>query len=281
MRVLKSIRHTARNVAVTLAVTASIATPLAPDATAQQRNMVILGDSVVSDPAVPQWAAGKVGIGPNGSSDFHVWCPTSPSNYGKRAAAKLGMPARDYSCTGTVTIHQGPPFSSQIDRALRDGGLSAATQRVIVATGFNDTYLSGRYNINDFRRDWSNAMVPQINRIRAAAPNARIQIVGYPKITENGNVCLFHIAPNVSDTTPFANVAYWEDSAQWAQVDLARKTGTEFVDLKPSTSNNSMCAPDHLRMWSGMVDFYGGPGHMPLHVNQRGHEHVANIIARS
>ena len=42
-----------------------------------------------------------------------------------------------------------------------------------------------------------------------------------------------------------------------------------------------MCAPDNKRMWAGLVDFYGGPGNLPIHVNQRGHEHVANVIARS
>ena len=57
--------------------------------------------------------------------------------------------------------------------------------------------------------------------------------------------------------------------------------GVEFLDLKPSTWHNNMCAPDNKRMWAGLVDFYGGPGNLPIHVNQRGHEHVANVIARS
>ena len=55
----------------------------------------------------------------------------------------------------------------------------------------------------------------------------------------------------------------------------------EFLDMKPSTWNNNMCSPDNQRMWAGLVDFYGGPGNLPIHVNQRGHEHVANVIARS
>ena len=42
-----------------------------------------------------------------------------------------------------------------------------------------------------------------------------------------------------------------------------------------------MCAPDHARMWAGLVDFYSGAGNLPIHVNQRGHEHVANVIASS
>ena len=270
-----------RRIAAVFVAAAALIAPLAPAAQAQERNMVIFGDSVISDPNMGQWAAGKLGLDPRGRSDITTWCPTSPTSWGKRSAAKLGLPTRDYSCTGTVAIQKGPQFASEVTRAVNDRGLSPATARVIITTGFNDTYHNDGRDRAAFRRDWVAAMAPQIRRIRAAAPNARIQIVGYPKITAGDRVCLFHIAPNVSDATRFVQVQEWEDSIQWAQVDLARATGVEFLDLKPSTWNNNMCAPDSQRMWAGLVDFYGGPGNLPIHVNQRGHEHVANVIARS
>lgn len=270
-----------RRIAAAAATLLAAAGLCAPAAGAQERDMVIFGDSVISDPSVPQWAAGKLGLDPRGKSDVTTWCPSSPVNWGKQAAGKLGLAARDYSCTGTVSINPGPQFASQVTRAINDRGLNPATARVIITTGFNDTYHNDGRDSAAIRRDFVAAMVPQINRIRAAAPNARIQIVGYPKITAGDRVCLFHVAPNVSDFTRFAAVQEWENTAQWAQVDLARATGVEFLDMKPSTWNNNMCAPDHLRMWAGMVDFYGGPGNLPIHVNQRGHDHVANVIARS
>ena len=270
-----------RRIAAAFVAAAALIAPLAPASQAQERNMVIFGDSVISDPNMGQWAAGKLGLDPRGHSDITTWCPTSPTSWGKRSAAKLGLPTRDYSCTGTVSIQKGPQFASEVTRAVNDRGLSPATARVIITTGFNDTYHNDGRDRAAFRRDWVAAMAPQIRRIRAAAPNTRIQIVGYPKITAGDRVCLFHIAPNVSDATRFVQVQEWEDSIQWAQVDLARATGVEFLDLKPSTWNNNMCAPDSQRMWAGLVDFYGGPGNLPIHVNQRGHEHVANVIARS
>ncbi|WJY96621.1 hypothetical protein CFOUR_00895 [Corynebacterium fournieri] len=270
-----------RRIAATVAAAAALFAPLSPAADAQDRNMVIFGDSVISDPNVPEWAAGKLGLDPRGRSDNGTWCPTSPTNWGKRSAAKLGLAARDYSCTGVVTVSKGPGFFQQVDRAIADRGLSPATARVIISVGFNDTYNNTSRPDADIRRDFVNYMVPQINRIRAAAPNARIQFVGYPKVTAGDRVCLFHVAPNVADATRFADVQRWENLAQWMQVDAARATGTEFLDLKPSTWNNNMCAPDNQRMWAGLVDFYGGPGNLPIHVNQRGHEHVANVIARS
>ena len=270
-----------RRIAAAFVAAAALLAPLAPAAQAQDRNMVIFGDSVISDPNMGQWAAGKLGMDPRGRSDNGTWCPTSPTNWGKRSAAKLGLAARDYSCTGVVTISKGPGLFQQVDRAIADRGLSPATARVIISVGFNDTYNNTSRPDADIRHDFTRYMVPQINRIRAAAPNARIQIVGYPKITAGDRVCLFHIAPNTSDWTRFKDVQRWENLAQWMQVDTARAAGVEFLDLKPSTWNNNMCAPDNTRMWAGLVDFYGGPGNLPIHVNQRGHEHVANVIARS
>lgn len=270
-----------RKIAAAAASLLAVAGVCAPSAGAQERNMVIFGDSVISDPSVPQWAAGKLGLDPRGKSDVTRWCPSSPVNFGKQAAAKLGLPAWDYSCTGTVSIHPGPQFASQVTRAVNNGGLNVNTARVVITTGFNDTYHNDGRDYATLRRDFVAAMVPQINRIRAAAPNARVQIVGYPKITSGDRVCLFHVAPNVSDYTPFQAVQQWEDTAQWMQVDLARATGVEFLDLKPWTWNNNMCAPDSDRMWAGLVDFYGGPGNLPIHVNQRGHDHVARVIAAS
>ncbi|MEX3504093.1 GDSL-type esterase/lipase family protein [Corynebacterium sp. LK2510] len=267
--------------AAVLATLGGISATVAPQAQAQERNMVIFGDSVVSDPNAPQWLGGKLGLDSRGSSNINTWCPQSPTNWGRLAAGQLGLPAWDYSCSGTTTISQGPQLFSQVDRALRDGGLNRNTARVIISTGFNDTYNNEGRPDADIRRDFVNYMIPQVAKIRAAAPNARIQFVGYPKVTAGDRVCLFHVFPNASDYTPFPQVQKWENQAQWMQVDAARATGTEFLDLKPSTWNNNMCAPDSQRMWAGLVDFYGGPGNLPIHVNQRGHQHVANVIAAS
>ena len=243
-----------RVVAVCATALAALSMAHAP-ANAQQRNMVIFGDSVISDPNAPQWLAGKLGLDPRGSSGVGTWCPQSPTSWGRQAAAQLGLAASDYSCTGTVTVSPGPQLYTQVDRALSDGALNPGTARVIITTGFNDTYNNEGRPDADVRRDFVNYMIPQVSRIRAAAPNARIQFVGYPKITSGDKVCLFHIAPNVSDWTPFAQIQRWEDQAQWMSVDAARATGTEFLDVKPSTWNNNMCAPDDQRMWAGSVSY--------------------------
>ena len=260
-----------------------------PTADAQQRNLVIFGDSIIADTPTPEYLVNRIGSASSnsslssassGGSSFEQ-CPTSKNNYGVRAGHKLGLPAWDYSCAGTTAISPGPQFSTQVDRALGTGALTPATARVIITTGFNDTYNNGNLSERDIRARFVNAMRPQIDRIRHAAPNARIQTVGYSTITDHDHVCLVHVGANIKDRTYAPQVGYWERLSQNMLSDLAHATGTQFVDMKPSTRNRGMCAPDHMRNWAGLIDFHAGPGNMPIHMTDRGHEHVANVIAAS
>jgi len=92
---------------------------------------------------------------------------------------------------------------------------------------------------------------------------------------------LFAIAMILATSYFLPGIQDFENKAQWMQVDLAARTGVQFLDMKPSTRNNGMCADANQRMWAGLVDFTGGDGNLPIHMNQRGHEHTANVIARS
>lgn len=281
MSVSTTPRRLAAVIAALVSAFALVAGPGLPQAQAQDRNLVIFGDSIVANPTVPQYVtAGATDNNPGSSGNPATGCPQG-HNWGRSASDRLGLVPWDYSCSGTVAISPGPQFAGQVDHALWDNALTPNTARVIISTGFNDTYNNRTLSDGDVRARFVASMAPQINRIRAAAPNARIQIVGYPSITEGNNVCLFHVGPNFYDRTPLPDANYWQWQAQNMQIDLARATGVEFLDMKPSTVNNHMCAPDNQRMWAGLVDFYGGSGNLPIHVNDRGHEHVAWMIANS
>ncbi|QGU03613.1 GDSL-type esterase/lipase family protein [Corynebacterium comes] len=257
----------------------------APAADAQQRNLVVFGDSVVADPPVGEYLARKAERGSSDSADGR-FCPTSGGNFGVRAAAKLGLPVSDYSCsgttaTGTRSFFGGEDFSIQVNRALSGGALTPATSRIVVSHGFNDTYSNSILPVAQTRAIFLEAMVPQIERIRAAAPNARIQVVGYATISDSDHICLFNTGGGLRDRTYVPQVGHWERLAQDMQRDLAHATGTEFLDMKPSTVGRGMCAADHMRNWAGIVDVNAGPNNLPFHMNARGHEHVAEVIARS
>mgnify|MGYP002757085938 FL=1 len=157
----------------------------APQAAAAERNLVAFGDSVLADPQLDAYMSSRLGSsGRNPSLD----CP-SGNNFAKRTAAKLGMPAADFSCSGAVSMSQGPQVNAQVDDAIRRGKLTADTQRVIYASGFNDTYNNAGLSDRDLRARWVGANAPIIHKIRAAAPNARIQIVG----------CLLYTSPSPRD----------------------------------------------------------------------------------
>ena len=268
-------------------ITAALLIVAPAPAQAQARNLAIFGDSVVANPAVPEYLAEGLfaNLSSGNSSRLFSGDPSTGcsqgNNWGREAAGNLGLEPWDYSCNGTVSMSQGPQVAAQVDRAIREGGLSPATQRVVITHGFNDTYNNRHLGRQQFIDAFVAANAPQINRIRAAAPNARIQIVGYPSMTAGDNICLFHIGPNIHETTPFPDLNYWQWLTQDSQIALARATGVEFLDTKAATAENHMCAPDHKRMWAGLVDFYAGPGSMPFHVNERGHRHVGQVIARS
>ncbi|MDN6263723.1 GDSL-type esterase/lipase family protein [Corynebacterium casei] len=248
----------------------------APTASAAQKNLVAFGDSILADPGADIYLSSRL----TSSTANGANCPSS-NNFAKRTGAKVGLPVRDYSCSGAVSMSQGPQISTQIDTAIRNGALTADTQRVIFSSGFNDTYNNSNLSRDQLRARFVRTTAPQIERIKRAAPNARIQIVGYPTIGSGNRYCLLHFGPNLSDSTYLPQVRGWEDSAQWMQVDLARATGTEFVDIKPQTRNNGMCAGAGDRYFAGLIDFTGGNGNLPIHINARGHEAVARILARS
>lgn len=256
-------------------------------ADAQERNLVIFGDSIIANPDLGQYLSGglltnlSTGQSSHGSSgNPATGCPQG-DNWGRAAAGHLGLPAWDYSCSGTVSMSQGPQFSTQVDTAIATGGLTSATERVIISTGFNDTYNNTHLSEGELTQAFVTAMSPQVEKIKQAAPNARIQIVGYPSVTAGDYICLFHVGPNIHDRTYAPEINNWQWRAQDIQQALARATNVEFLDLKPATAENHMCASDDKRMWAGLIDFYAGPGNLPIHVNDRGHAHVAHVIATS
>ncbi|APT81707.1 GDSL-type esterase/lipase family protein [Corynebacterium ammoniagenes] len=248
----------------------------APTASAAERNLVAFGDSLIADPSADVYLSTRL----TSSTGNGANCP-SGYNYAQRTADKLGLPVRDFSCSGAVSMSPGPQISTQVDTALRTGALSPATERVIFTSGFNDTYNNSNLSRQQMRDRFVRTTAPQIERIKQAAPNARIQIVGYPTIGSGDYYCLVHVTSSPSDSTYLPQIRNWEDSAQWMQVDLANATGTEFVDLKGATRNNGMCADAGQRYYAGLIDFTGGSGNLPIHINTRGHEALSHILAGS
>ncbi|NLF91527.1 MAG: hydrolase [Corynebacterium marinum] len=280
----------------------------APDT---EKNLVIFGDSVLADPPLGIYLANEnssgepvdlsgsvasassregIGVGSVGSSagDIEGICPRSLNNYGIRAAETLNLAVYDHSCNGATVLPRNSAlfpndelFEWQVDRALEEGALGPQTARVIVTLGFNDTYSNATRPEGETRGRFLAAGTEQIQRVRAAAPQARVQIVGYTTIAGGDFICLAHLPGSSATKIPLPVVNYWEGQAQEWQRDLAAAAGVEFLDLKPSTADTGICSPDSLRMWTSPVDAGSGRSHLPFHLNQRGHEHVGAVVAAS
>ena len=129
---------------------AVVGVAVAPQATAAERNLVAFGDSVLADPDAGSYFAHRF----DPSKGVGVDCPTS-NNYAKRAGAKLRLPVRDFSCSGAVSMSKGPQVSQQVDAAIRTGALSPATNRVVITTGFNDTYNHRDMSLPQIRKQFA------------------------------------------------------------------------------------------------------------------------------
>ncbi|MGP6173345.1 GDSL-type esterase/lipase family protein [Corynebacterium sp. A21] len=245
---------------------------------AGERNLVIFGDSDIADASFLEHFQVKLSasrITPSAGG-----CATSDRSYAAQAAQQLDIEAQDYSCVGATSFTpSAATFDAQVDRALVEGTLNPATERVLVSISFNDIYRNMNFSPAEIQARFIDTMIPQISRIKAAAPHARIQTIGYASIADGDFLCLVHIGGNLHDRTYLPIIGSWEQLVQDMQRDLAQLTSTEFIDLKAATADNDTCAPDNHRMWGGLVDVAAGPGKLPIHLNARGHEYVAGVIA--
>ncbi|WKD58183.1 hypothetical protein CAPI_08280 [Corynebacterium capitovis DSM 44611] len=277
---------TSSRVVAAAAAALVILAPAPPAAQAEEPGTLVnIGDSIASDPVVTDWLPYARRIPTAASEASPIGCPTGPNTYGKQVAAGLGLVELDYSCTGmAATKPENEDLAETADTAIADGALSANTRRVLVTIGANDAY-DARYNPAAWNVEaFVQAAAVSVEKIKAAAPNARVQIIGYPTIADGDDVCPIHVIPSqfvASPAVSIPQVRAAENIAQDMQKQLAQRTGVEFVDMKPSTVANGMCAPDGQRQFAGVIDTTGPGNNLPFHANAAGHAHIAEVILRS
>ncbi|MGP6173150.1 GDSL-type esterase/lipase family protein [Corynebacterium sp. A21] len=271
-------------IAATVLTTMGLA--VAPQAAASPNALVAFGDSVMSNPAIPEWINAKA-MGSSGSSGSagtgnRTNCPTDPNGFAKHAAWQQGLTPHDYSCTGASVFSGGVSLAQQVDWAMQDGHLDGGTREVLLNFGFNDTYgpLLNGASEQWIRDTYINIAAGQVDRIRSAAPNAEIKIVGYPAITNGHAVCLLQLGNNIRTYEPLPIIVQSENLIQSMQSGLAARTGTKFVDVRAASRGHEMCAPDGQR-WYGAIFDFGESINLPIHMTARGMTEVGGVIARA
>lgn len=240
-------------------------------AQAEPGNYVAFGDSFPANPG----QSSPSEPGENG-------CPQAVNNISRLVGSKTGLQVRDFTCTGTV-VHVPSPknLMNYVNDAVAKGALNGDTKLVTIFAGANDA-MQTVWAPAQLQDDWfQTSMTEAINKIKMAAPNARVISVGYPEFTSRDDAhfaCPVNVngfAPHV----PAAPIYPLEMAVQQRQVRAAETTGTEFLNMKDiSNVNVAMCGPDGEREVSAFLDSDTAQYNMTNHLTHRGSEVFAEAI---
>lgn len=193
--------------------------------------------------------------------------------------------------------------------AAQNGAFGPRTRAVTIQLGFNDSWpkdatLSASVNnvfgcVTDLVHGCDDAAVAEgrwpdytaitgtayadrvrkvVDYVKYYAPNAKIELIGYPEIAPEGTTewCadLLGVVRWVQPRAG-AMVEYW-NRLQTAQREAAAILGIDFIDLKPATAGHGLCAADP--WFSNFLDPRQSPSALPFHPSARGDAAVAATI---
>ncbi|SEO47879.1 SGNH/GDSL hydrolase family protein [Trujillonella endophytica] len=265
-----------------LAVPAS-ATPQPPE----PLEYVALGDSYSA-------ASGVLPLDPTASP----LCLRSTRNYPHVLAARLGARLTDVTCGAAETTHfrtaQYPGVAPQLD------ALDAGTDLVTMTIGGNDSSVfigailacgvAGTASLglgspcaDQYGSSFTDtvegttypALVQALRDVRAAAPHARVVIVGYPWILPAAGGC-FPLMPVARGDVPY--LRNLQATLNGAIERAARRTGATYVDMSRVSEGRDACRPIGVR-WVEPV--LVGTNPVIVHPNALGEQAIAEQVARA
>lgn len=229
--------------------------------------------------AVPYTALGDSytsGLGTRSYYDDGTSCYRSPYAYPVIDARRLGATLTFAACSGARTYDVR-------DRQL--GSLNAYTRYVTVQVGGNDAGFSSVITqcakpwpytcwneINDANYFIRNTLPGRLNdlysRIRGKAPNARVVVVGYPRLF-NGEECnaVSRISPGEQ-----AELNKTADLLSTTIQGRAQAAGFGYVDARPAFLGHAVC--DDIEWVNGA----SWPINESYHPNRAGHVGYANLV---
>lgn len=240
-------------------------------------------------------------------------CHRSSVAYTRLVAADAGMPARTSfgACSGAETVHLYT--SGRYDEPLQFNRLSDETTLVTMSIGGNDAgfasvlegcimfkvlscvddyepLVSRRFSRLDADRgtpvsDADRTFDPGIvavqplsevyHRLREAAPNARVLIVGYPKFFKPDGYF-----PMCSGITYREQLWMNEKVAQINDIieGRAKERGFEYVDVEDALTNHHLCSFPEIDWMNGISPTDAVWTKESFHPTQRGHAAEADIV---
>jgi lysophospholipase L1-like esterase len=276
---------------VTLALVLALALAAAgqPGARAATDNYVALGDSYAAGPIIPL--------------QQKPWgCLKSDHNYAHLAAAGIGLPLRDATCSGAetddmtqtqgVTPGPNPPQFDSLDASTKvvsitiggnDIGFSSIAEDCFSATPTGSTPCQDKYVVDghDTIADRIAETAPKVagvlQGIHTRSPAARVFVVGYPAIFPEGPPTLCWPQLPVS----WDDVPYLRDTQKRLNqmlADQAAANGSTYVDSYAASIGHDACQPPVLRWVEPAVP--ASPA-APVHPNLFGMQGMADALVAS
>jgi len=285
-RVLGAVSLFAAVTAATLVVGSTAAQAAAPTG-----RYVALGDSYTSAPLVPV--------------QVDLNCVRSNRNYPSLVAASIRSAAFvDVSCGGATTADILGPGTGQLGQPVpaQINAVTAATALVSIGIGGNDIGFSGiisncvedsfdnpfgspckdRYTAGgtDQLRARITATAPKVaavlQRVRAAAPTARVIVVGYPAILPDTGFGCWPVVPIAFGDVPYLRGV--EKAANQMLANAAAANGAGYVDVYTPSIGHDACKGASTRWVEGLVPAASAA---PFHPNAAGEQGMATaVVAR-
>lgn len=221
-----------------------------------------------------------------GAASTDVDCHRSPKAYGPLIRSALGASNsfRFAACTGARTGHiissgqHGNPAqadrlgSDTLDATISIGGNDAGFGDVLLECG-KPGWMSDCDGRLDTAQTYITDTLPGLlnnvyNRIRLRAPNARVGVVGYPRLfPANGDDCS---AATFFSAAEIARLNQTADLLADVTRTRARAFGFSFVDARPAYLGHAWCEDE----W---INGLSNPTHRSYHPNQAGYVGFAGI----
>ena len=253
------------------AATVAAVTGVTPAAQADDHGgIVMLGDSYFANTTLPQVVGALTGLGEQG-------CVKGEYRPATEVGRITGAPVQDFSCNGTRLYGEGNVIDAHIDEAVRAGALNPGTAFMPVMIGANDG-LASNGAIDPGAAAQGFDRVAQ--RVRAAAPNARLLFVSYPSITnDRGNTCPLRLNGLPPTELPVGSIGATENLLWELARDGAARNGAEFLDLRAQTRGHDMCQPGGQAWVAGVVDTQTPQYNLMVHLSGDGVRNAAEQIA--
>ncbi|WP_426718000.1 GDSL-type esterase/lipase family protein [Corynebacterium auriscanis] len=269
-------RVTAAFTAISTAFLAFLAAPVAHAAPAAPNSAVIFGDSLLANPTIPDYITSH--INPRDPRVKSTLSGCATDDVARRGfAARTGKPTYSYTCAGASFVTGGQHVSQQINLAIAQGKLGRQTSTVIILARANDTYpriIGQSQSVSRVVQNIEPAAVRAVNRVRAAAPNAKIKVVGYPTVAApNGGSCVIgQLPPQVFDS----RVPQVERAMEAMGNRVAARTGAQYVSLKAASRGHDLCSRDP---WLAPLVASPKPANIPFHLTPNGMNAVVSRMA--